>query len=149
LLDQARAEGVEVRDGEDGFPHSAEGRWTLIATGRHAAPAPRGARAYYGIQAYFDQAAGISDQVELDWVRGGYVGLTRHENGRTNVCALLCPSWIQEEGPDLDHVLSALERENAALSRHLRGASRVSAWQAIGPVVMGIRALAAKNTFYV
>src|SRR5581483_10840189 len=128
-----------------GFPV----RWKLIAGGRASSPASGpNARRYFGIQAFFENVRDISDQVELDLIPGGYVGLTRQEGGRFNLCALLDPSWIGRCGPHLDNVLKALMQKNPVLKSHLQAARRLSGWQAVGPVTMGLRRLAEENIFY-
>lgn len=157
LLEEARRSGVDVHEGEDGLAQLDKPPITVIATGRmehlrhgetigpwYASPPTP----YFGIQALFEDVEGITDQVELDLVESGYVGLARHNNG-INLCALTTQDALQRWGPDLDGVLARFVQENPVLRAHLKGAKRRSAWLAVGPVRLGIRRLAHENTFYV
>jgi flavin-dependent dehydrogenase len=150
LIEESRRAGVDVHEGDDGYRHAGEARWTVMATGRSSHPEGKwNTRRYYGIQAFFDDVAGVTDQVELDLVPGGYAGLNRQENGLTNICCLISQTQILEHGPDLDHLLRTLAEGNPMLLSHLRDARRQSSWQAVGPVAMGFRQLVSAETFYV
>jgi flavin-dependent dehydrogenase len=157
LLEEARRAGVEVYEGTDGTRVSERSDITVIATGRleqlrrkaeltpwYASPSTP----FVGIQAAFEQVAGMTDQVELDLVDSGYVGLARQTQG-VNVCALTTPEAVRRWGPDLDHVLRHFINENPILRNHLKAAKRKSDWLAVGPVRLGIRQLAKDRTFYV
>jgi len=146
LLQKARRAGVDVQEGVDGTPFQNLSPITIMATGRRFLESP--STAYFGIQALFQEAAGVTDQVELDFVKSGYVGLARQSNG-INLCALTTPETIQRWGPNLDGVLSQFMRENPVLRAHMQGAKRVRDWMAVGPVHLGIRSLAHESTFYV
>lgn len=153
LLDQARSIGVEVTEGVDGFQHADGGERTVIATGRNPPPIRGRARervsVSYGIQAIFNNAEGITDQVELDLIPGGYVGLSRQEAGRMNVCALVRQDQLLRYGPDLDHVLREFMKLNPRLHNHLKSARRLESWKAVGPVMMGFRHLVEGSHFFV
>lgn len=161
LLEQARAEGVDVIVGQDGFQAPVARDVTVVATGRLSMPQGTIDQAqltpwyadttqrYYGIQAFFDGVQGISDQVELDLVESGYVGLVRQKEGGVNVCALTTQDAIQAWGPSLDAILGHFVEENAVLKGHLRTARRRSEWMSVGPVRMGIRQLVKEKTFFV
>jgi len=101
LLNAGRDSGVEVFEGEDGTAHRNESPWLVMAAGRALTRPPgtkRGLRgAFFGVQARFDDLDGITDQVELDMIPGGYVGLVRQ--GRfVNVCALLDQPTLRHGG---------------------------------------------------
>jgi len=160
LLEKARTSGVDVHEGEDGFNHSEEGAFTVMASGRMS-PSPDERRRnhffpwyaspsthYFGIQAFFQGVTGVTDQVELDLVEDGYVGLAPLSRG-VNVCALTTQRALQRWGPDLDQVLAHFTDENPTLRRHLATASRTGDWLAVGPVRLGIRRLARDRTFYI
>jgi len=151
LLDRAQEVGVRVFEGVEKQPE--ESGCTIIATGRNPhSPSPRrlgGGKSFYGIQAFFDQADGMTDQVELDLIPGGYVGLSRQEKSPINVCALLTSRHLQRYGPDLDHALRELMALNPNLHEHLKSARRVSEWKAVGPVVMGFKKLIEGSRFFV
>jgi menaquinone-9 beta-reductase len=158
LLEQARIAGVAVFEGEDGFEHCDSAGCTVIAAGRlamareeisadrlvpwYASPPTL----YFGVQALFENVHGVTDQVELDLIKSGYVGLARQANG-VNVCALTTWEAVRRLGPSLDQVMASFAAENPVLGRHLSGARRVGKWMAV-PVRLGIRRLARGTTFY-
>jgi flavin-dependent dehydrogenase len=157
LLDEARLAGVDVQEGVAGDPTKPSAEFTVVATGRlsqlrecrqptpwYASPSTP----YFGIQAVFDQVRGVTDQVELDFLDSGYVGLARQAQG-VNICALTTQDAVRRWGPDLDRVLAHFARENPVLAEHLRDARRLSPWMSVGPVQLGIRQLAEERTFYV
>ncbi len=157
LIQEARRAGVSVFEGEDGFCHTDNCDFTVIATGRqsenlrhegftpwYASPSTP----YFGIQALFEGVHDVTDQVELDLLESGYVGLARQRNG-TNVCALTTQNALERNGPSLDRVMQSFAKENPVLREHLKDASRVGQWMAVGPVRMGIRQLARDNTFFI
>ncbi len=160
LLRQAAREGVDVQCGKDGFEQPAEATYTVIATGRLPKAGPHFLERrlspwyagsdvpYVGIQAFFQNVHGVSDQVELDLVESGYVGLARQKEG-VNVCALTAQETVQRLGPSLDSVLRHFLEENQVLNAHLRDARRVSPWLSVAPVRLGIRQLVGEKTFYV
>jgi flavin-dependent dehydrogenase len=137
LLDRARAAGVTVCEVSDGRAHEGEAEWTIYAAGRQPGPGVR----YYGLQTIFENAEGVTDQVEIDLVKAGYVGLARQEDGRVNVCALTTRQSFQESGPSEDEVLAGWMAQNPLLGKRLAGANRVSSWAAVGPVCMGLHRL--------
>lgn len=150
LLQEARRSGVEVREGEDGFAHAADSPCTVIAAGRMASVREqlRKSTDYFGIQALFQNVAGVTDQVELDLIESGYVGLARREDG-VNVCALTPRETLHRWGPNLDQVMLHFMEENPALRHHLKAAFRTGAWRAVGPVNPGMRRLSRDQTFFV
>ena len=150
LLQEARRSGVDVHEGVDGLAHTTESPCTVIATGRMAflREHRRKAADSFGIQALFQDVEGVTDQVELDLIESGYVGLARQANG-VNLCALTTCETLQRWGPDLDKVIAHFAEENPMLRRHLKTASRTRAWVAVGPVRLGIRRLAHGSTFYI
>ncbi len=160
LLEQAAREGVRVQHGKDGFEHVADTDYTVLATGRLPKGDPEfleqplspwyagSGVSYVGIQALFQNVQGVSDQVELDLVGSGYVGLARQKDG-VNVCALTTRDAVQRLGPSLDKVLAHFMEENRALRVHLSGAQRTSTWMSVAPMRLGIRRLAGEKTFYV
>ncbi len=147
LLDHVRKDGVTILQG-DGYRAEPTADYTVIAAGRipkQGVPS----KSYFGVQALFQDVRGISDQVELDLIESGYVGLARQENGYVNICALTTQEALQHWGPSLDGVLSHFMDENPVLRDHVRDARRVSSWLATGPVQLGVRHLSRERTFYV
>jgi flavin-dependent dehydrogenase len=161
LLRRAQQVGVDVRFGEDGFQSASTSPYKVIASGRqgrdpkrksalqrspwHASPS----ETYVGIQALFKDIGGITDQVELDLVPSGYVGLARQEKDQVNLCALTTATVLKRWGPSLDDVLRHFLDENPVLRSHLAGATRVGSWMAVAPVRLGVRQLAVGTTFYI
>jgi len=157
LLEEARWAGVDVHEGVDGTPLIDKHPITVIATGRMGHPRKNEpltpwyaspTTPYFGMQALFEGVEGVTDQVELDLIKSGYVGLARQNQG-INICALTTQETIKQRGPDLDNVMASFMGENPILQTHLKDAKRVGEWMAVGPVYMGIRRLANENTFYV
>jgi flavin-dependent dehydrogenase len=158
LLQEARTAGVEVFEGEDGFRHAGSAPRTIVAAGRQALAKQKISpdqltpwygsppTLYFGIQALFQNVHGVTDQVELDLVDSGYVGLARQSNG-VNVCALTTWDTVRKFGPSLNDVMARFTAENPVLRRHLIEASRIGDWMAV-PVRLGIRCLARGTTFY-
>ncbi len=158
LLQEARQTGIEVIHGEDGFIHADSAPRTIVAAGRLALSREKISpdqltpwygsppTLYFGIQAQFQNVHGITDQVELDLVKSGYVGLARQGNG-VNVCTLTTWDTVRKFGPSLDDVMAQFAAENPVLRRHLADASRIGEWMAV-PVRLGIRRLTNGNTFY-
>lgn len=146
LLEEARRSGVEVHEGMDGFSISDAAPITVIATGRRSSLGS--STPLFGIQALFEDMDGITDQVELDLIRDGYVGLARQTEG-VNLCALTTQHTLRRFGPDLDGVLMRFAAQNPVLAHHLRRAKRRGPWLTVGPVKLGIRRLTAPRTFYV
>ena len=158
LLQEARRAGAEVFEGQDGFVHADSAPRTIVAAGRLALSREKISpdqltpwygsppTLYFGIQAQFQNVHDVTDQVELDLVKSGYVGLARQGDG-VNVCTLTTWDTVREFGPSLDSVMAHFASENPVLRRHLSDASRVGEWMAV-PVRMGIRRLTHGNTFY-
>ena len=144
LLERARAEGVCVEHRQVALETLASSPMTVVASGR----APKPGTAYYGIHAFFDDVPALADQVELHLLSGGYVGLSRQTKERVTLCALLDAAPLRA-APTLDELLKALMRANPLLARRLRDARRVSVWQAVGPVVMGMRRLTQGRALFV
>jgi flavin-dependent dehydrogenase len=158
LLKEARRVGVEIIHGEDGFKYTDSAPRTIVAAGRMALSREKISpdqltpwygsppTLYFGIQAQFQNVHGVTDQVELDLVEGGYVGLARQGNG-VNICTLTTWEILRRFGPSLDSVMARFAAENRVLGRHLAEASRIGDWMAV-PVRLGIRRLTHGTTFY-
>ena len=148
LIQEAGRAGVQVHDGEDGMPHRKQSGWMVMATGRQCRARVR-AQSYYGVQAVFRNVIGITDQVELNMISGGYVGMNRLTMRDVNVCALIHQSFLQRHGPNLDALLRVSLSLNPSLRQHLAGAERARAWKSVGPVIMGMRRLTSDRTIFV
>lgn len=157
LLEAARDAGVtvhehsyrEIPENHDGLTVVATGRLTQLR--QHLTPTPWYASPktdYFGIQTLFADAEGVTDQVELDLVESGYVGLARQRDG-VHLCALTTQETIEQRGPGLDQVLRHFMDENPVLRNHLKNAKRLGPWRTVGPVHLGIRRLVDPGTFYV
>ena len=145
LLDRALSCGAHIAQGIEGLRHVRHAGWMIIAYGRRAIPG----KAYYGIQALFENMNGVTDQVELDLFPGGYVGLVQQEQGLVNLCALTIQDELKQPGQSLDALLKTWTTKNPLLAQRMSTAKRVSPWQAVGPVVMGLRRLTEPELFYV
>jgi flavin-dependent dehydrogenase len=148
LLAQARRVGVRVFEGTDGLRNTGHADWTVIATGRGARDGAAAGPSWYGFQALFRDVSGITDGIELDLFRGGYVGLARQE-AAVNVCGLVSKERLRHAGPDIDRALRVFASENRTLAAHLAKATRTTPWAAVGPVVMGRRALSQGDLLFV
>ena len=127
LLDKARQCGVDV-EGEEGRAPLDSSPITVVATGRlehlrdgkafhpwYASPKT----SYFGMQALFEDVEGISDQVELDLIESGYVGVARQHNG-INLCTLTTYDALKRWGPHLDSVMARFAEENPVLRAHMK-----------------------------
>ena len=150
LLDQARASGVDVFEGTDGFAHIRDGRWTVVACGRTPLPRKKieGPK-YYGIQALFEDVPTVTDQIELDFISGAYMGWVRVEKHRVNLCALVGQDYLQRWGHDLDRMFREFMTMNPCLMKHMKNARRLNAWMAVGPSITGFRKLHEDGTFFI
>jgi menaquinone-9 beta-reductase len=150
LINHARAEGVKVHEGAEGHPNGLG--WSIMATGRHLSATRVGssvssAPKQYGIQAFYEDIQGVTDQVELHVVPGGYIGLVRQDEG-FNLCGLIDIDTMRDLGADLDLALERLAEKNRLLKDRLAQAHRSTPWRAIGPIMMGIRRLSAPRMLY-
>ena len=156
LLQRARDCGVDVREGQFGAPSAQpeEASYTVIAAGRtfrHTAPDPTTRSqtpAFYGFEAFFENVDGISDQIELDMIPGGYIGIVRQDNA-VNVCGLVDLDTFRRAGANLDDAMRFFSASNPLLQQRMRSANRVSDWQSVGPVRIGKRRLVDGHTFFV
>jgi len=161
LLQQAIQAGVDVHMGTDGFQQKDISDYRVIAAGRQSYRREhekikqltpwyaRSSDEYFGMQAFFEDVPTVTDQVELDLITSGYVGLSRVTPSRVNVCTLTTRKTINQWGPSLDCVLYHFMNENPVLRNHLQGSKRVGEWISVGPVELGIRRLTQDRTFYV
>ena len=78
----------------------------------------RAKQAYIGLKAHFTGIP-ITEAVELYFIRGGYVGLSSIENGRTNVAALLPLDHVRGKGKSVGEMLTAISRGNRKLAARL------------------------------
>lgn len=117
-LDAALAEtfvgcGGELRAGER---HERDGEGIVWATGRARADGR-----WLGLKAHYDGLE-LTDDLEIHLQDGGYVGLTRVEDGRVNVCGLFRKTKV----PAADAIPSACESAGLLrLSQRLRRARAV------------------------
>lgn len=147
LIERARAVGVEVHEATRA-PETLDAEWRIVATGRAPHPPAAAGEAYFGLQAFFTDVPDITDQVELDIVNSGYVGLVRQGLEQVNVCALTTRTIFETAGATLDDVLKIWLKQNPLLHQRLQGARRVSAWLAVGPVTMGVQQLTGARTLF-
>jgi flavin-dependent dehydrogenase len=125
LLDQARAAGADLASEADEDETSL-----IVATGRHAAPSPRGQR-LFGFKAHFEGPT--DDAVELFFFDRCYVGVTGIEAGKTNVCGLAPESFLSRFGFEYDGILMHCP----ALSDRLKPLRRITEWFSTGPLQYG------------
>lgn len=100
LLRQAAARGVTVKYEDYDDRSVRSGEITVMAGGRLGALRERWpltpwyaspSTPYFGIQASFEDVDDVTDQVELDLIESGYVGLARQSDRLVNICALTTP----------------------------------------------------------
>lgn len=145
LLAAAREAGAEVCTGvsvshivPDGqcFRVAVGGAWhhsraVIAAWGRQTVPSlrvhqpPPPLRAWVGVKRHYEGAG--SGEVELYFVRDGYVGLAPVEGGRLNCSALVSQPAFLAAGGRGDALLDAACRQNPALGARLAGARPVPA----------------------
>jgi flavin-dependent dehydrogenase len=63
----------------------------------------------------------LASRAVLHFFEGGYVGLSRVEQGRVNLAALATPRVVQSAHHDFDSLLDRLSRESPALAADLEG----------------------------
>ena len=141
LLDEARASGVDVFDGEaarrvegelsSGFVVRSNGseiesRAVVCAAGRHGRVINqiRGGRGRPGTRrmvAFKTHYSGPMPpgRVELHAFMGGYCGVQRVENDLVNICWLSRASVLREAGGSPDSMLEYMQSQNRALRRRL------------------------------
>ncbi|GAB4178782.1 MAG: hypothetical protein Fur0032_19370 [Terrimicrobiaceae bacterium] len=101
LKDLAVAAGCRIREGEVSA-ESAAGVGTVWCAGRRKA-----ASHFIGLKTHYDGLP-LDADLEMHLGRGGYVGLSRVENGRVNVCGLFrSGAATGREGRPLDRALRA------------------------------------------
>jgi len=123
-----------------------QARAVIAAVGRSATWLERGTKSegektdqvrlrHFGIKTYFRGARLEPGVVELHGWRGGYCGLTRVEDGLTDVC-LLARYNVMERLPQRapDALWAWLLRECPSLARRLAGAEQVMPWLTTGNV---------------
>lgn len=102
----------------------------VVATGRTASlanPANRPSR-LFGFKAHFQGP--VSDDVELFFFRGGYVGVNPVEGGFTNVCGLARQDVLASLSFDVDGLLST----QPPIAERIRPLLRAFAWIFTGPL---------------
>jgi flavin-dependent dehydrogenase len=130
LFEHALAQGaVAVRTSA-----APDARPLVIAHGRRAvAPPGMRGRRLFGFKAHFDGPS--NGAIELYFFRGGYVGVSAIEGGRTNVCGLALEDALARAGFEMDDFVGAV----AALRARLDPLHRVTQWFSVGPLVFGNR----------
>jgi flavin-dependent dehydrogenase len=101
----------------------------LVADGKAAFAHPRPAPTRdLGVKAHFINIDAPRDAIALFGVRGHYVGLAPIEGGRWNIAMSVPARRVNEHRGDLNELFARIVHENAALSRQMRRAERISRW---------------------
>ncbi|HMF56542.1 MAG TPA: FAD-dependent oxidoreductase [Pyrinomonadaceae bacterium] len=151
LAEQGRVRGVRLKRDAEMFECSA--RVVVDATGRqHAlsrflaqnsnghARAPRAKLVAF--KAHLENARGTSDSCEIYFYRGGYGGLSRVENGLSNLCFIANARDVRLCGSDAARVMREVVMSNLRAHETLKDARPSSEWLAVALDGFGRRALA-------
>ncbi len=140
LLEAARAAGAEVRSGavashvvpeHRSFRVAVDGHWlrsrlVIAAWGRQTLPGlrahrpPARGRAWIGVKRHYEGLP-QGEQVELYFVRGGYVGIAPVNGGRLNCSALVSQEAFRQAGNNAEGFFQAARLQNPALAGRLDG----------------------------
>jgi flavin-dependent dehydrogenase len=167
LLDNARAAGVEAREGfhvsprlrrENGMSF-VEGRAGAEIIERFSAPVIIDASGRNGVfsryasqktsylagsrlfarKVHLRRVEGMRGTGELFFFNDGYGGMSGVENGRTNLCFITTEATLRKAKGDREKLLDLTMRSNPAARRRLREIVIEGEWQGAGPITYGRR----------
>ncbi|HKC65104.1 MAG TPA: FAD-dependent oxidoreductase, partial [Pyrinomonadaceae bacterium] len=142
LIDKGRVCGVRLK--QDGRALEFSSLIAIDATGRSRQIARRVEREsrtgqrttttrapLVAFKAHLENARSDSRHCEIYFYKGGYGGLSRVENGLSNLCFIASARDVRVCGGDAEHVMRALVMKNRRAAETLRDARVRSEWLAV------------------
>jgi flavin-dependent dehydrogenase len=152
LLEGRRVRGVSLKT--DGRVLEIDSLVAVDATGRSRALARRierdkqtnhhptvGRPSLVAFKAHLENASGIDGHCEIYFYRGGYGGLSRVENGLSNLCFIASSSDVRACGNDAERVMREVLMQNRRAAQTLAGAVAPAGWLAVSLEGFGRRSL--------
>jgi flavin-dependent dehydrogenase len=152
LFEGRRVRGVSLKTG--GKLREVNALVSVDATGRARSLARRverddriegGARgkrpSLVAFKAHLENASGATAHCEIYFYRGGYGGLSRVENGLSNLCFIAAARDVRACGGDAESVMREVLMKNRRAATTLAGARAVSGWLAVALDGFGRRGL--------
>jgi flavin-dependent dehydrogenase len=152
LFEGKRVQGVSLKTG--GQVLEACALVAVDATGRGRALARRverertnNARALIrrpslvAFKAHLENARGADGHCEIYFYRGGYGGLSRVENGLSNLCFIASARDVRACGNDAERVMREVLMKNRRAAQTLAGARAPAGWLAVALEGFGLRSL--------
>ncbi|HZH90720.1 MAG TPA: NAD(P)/FAD-dependent oxidoreductase [Pyrinomonadaceae bacterium] len=132
-----RVEGLARGDGTNGT-NDADG-----ADGERARAMAASSRRMplVAFKAHLENAGGGEGVCEIYFYRGGYGGLSRVENGFSNLCFIVAAGDVRERASDAERVMREIVMSNTRAAETLRGARVRSEWLAVALESFGRREL--------
>jgi flavin-dependent dehydrogenase len=152
LFEGKRVRGVSLKT--DGQVIEACALVIVDATGRGRALARRVERdgtsenrtpvrrpSLVAFKAHLENAGGADGHCEIYFYRGGYGGLSRVENGLSNLCFIAAARDVRACGNDAERVMREVLMKNRRAAETLARASAPAGWLAVALEGFGLRAL--------
>lgn len=92
-------------------------------------------------KAHLENVGGEEGVCEIYFYRGGYGGLSRVENGLSNLCFIVAASDVRAHQSDAERVMREIVMSNARAAETLRGGRLRSEWLAVALESFGRREL--------
>lgn len=92
-------------------------------------------------KAHLENASGGEGVCEIYFYRGGYGGLSRVENGLSNLCFIVAAGDVRARASDAERVMREVVMSNRRAAETLRGARVSSEWLAVALESFGRREL--------
>jgi flavin-dependent dehydrogenase len=117
---------------------TAKGSAWVEATARVSTPKRMPLVAF---KAHLENVGGEERVCEIYFYRGGYGGLSRVENGLSNLCFIVAARDVRAQGSDAERVMREIVMSNTRAAETLRGARVSSEWLAVALESFGRREL--------
>lgn len=153
LIERGRVRGVRLKSSGEVFECTA--RIVVDATGREHALSrffgdranghsrmTRRSRTLVAFKAHLENARGLANVCEIYFYRGGYGGLSRVENGLSNLCFIASARDVRACRSDAGRVMREVVMSNARARETLGDARPACEWLAVSLDGFGRRALA-------
>jgi flavin-dependent dehydrogenase len=152
LLEGKRVRGVSLKT--NGRVLEVGSLVAVDATGRSRALARRierdeqtnhhptvGRASLVAFKAHLENASGMDGHCEIYFYRGGYGGLSRIENGLSNLCFIAASRDVRACGNDAERVMREVLMQNRRAARTLAGTVAPAGWLAVALEGFGRRSL--------